>query len=287
MKADINNLDNKNNPNDNDILNDLTKELQEIIDYTQDNLIKSKENGKNEINLDENEIENEEDELSYNKMKKEIKLGEKRKLSELSDENDINKNINKNSKGISNIKHKRENKNIEIIGYEIIKRIRDIIIKINNFNNNKIKEQNQKDKLLYELKINNIKDIEIEYNNGRYIGQVVNGLKEGKGIYYYNDGERYEGDWKNDKYEGKGIHYYNDGERYEGDFKNNSREGKGKIFYNNGERYEGDFKNDLKQGKGIYYWNDGDRDMGDYSNAQPIGKHARLTKSREVKTVNY
>ena len=35
------------------------------------------------------------------------------------------------------------------------------------------------------------------------------------------------------------------------------------------------------------YWNDGDRDMGDYSNDQPIGKHARLTKSREVKTVNY
>ena len=28
---------------------------------------------------------------------------------------------------------------------------------------------------------------------------------EGKGIYYYNNGERYEGDWKNDKREGKGI----------------------------------------------------------------------------------
>ena len=160
MKADINNLDNKNNLNDSDILNDLTKELQEIIDYTQDNLIKRKEKGKIEINLDENE--NEEDELTYNKKKKEIKLGEKRKLSELSDENDINKNIENNSKGISNIKHKKENKNIEIIGYEIVKRIIDIIIKINNFNNNKIKEQNQKDKILHELKVSNIKDIEME-----------------------------------------------------------------------------------------------------------------------------
>ena len=105
MKADINNLDNKNNPNDNDIFNDLKKDLQEIINYTQDNLIKRKEKGKSEINLDENE--NEEDELTYNKKKKEIKLGDKRKISEISDENNINKNINKISKDVLNIKHKK------------------------------------------------------------------------------------------------------------------------------------------------------------------------------------
>ena len=230
MKADINNLDCKSNPNGSDIVNDLTKELKEIIEYTQVNLIKRKERGKNEINLDENEIENEEDELTYNKKKKEIKLGEKRKLSEISDENDINKNINKNYKGAPNIKYKKEDKNIEIIGYEIVKRIIDIIIKINDFNNNKIKEQNQKNKLLDELKINNIKDIEIEYYNGRYVGQVVNGLKEGNGIYYYNNGDKYEGDFKNNLREGKGIFYYNDGDKYEGDFKNGIPDGKGIMF---------------------------------------------------------
>ena len=152
MKADINNWDSNNNPYNSDILNDLTKDLQEIIDYTHYNLIETKKKGlierkkkgENEINLDEDEIENEEDELTYNKKKKEIKLGEKRKLLEISDENDINKNIIKNSKGISKMKHKKEDKNIEIIGYEIIKRIRDIISKINNINNNKIKEQNKK-----------------------------------------------------------------------------------------------------------------------------------------------
>ena len=42
--------------------------------------------------------------------------------------------------------------------------------------------------------MNNIKNMEIKYDNGRYVGQVVNGLKEGKGIVYYNDGDRYEGD---------------------------------------------------------------------------------------------
>ena len=30
---------------------------------------------------------------------------------------------------------------------------------------------------------------------------------------YYNNGNRYEGDWKNDKKEGKGIYYFNNGDR--------------------------------------------------------------------------
>ncbi len=37
---------------------------------------------------------------------------------------------------------------------------------------------------------------------------------EGKGIYYFNNGNRYEGDFKNDKREGKGIMYFNNGEKY-------------------------------------------------------------------------
>ena len=40
-----------------------------------------------------------------------------------------------------------------------------------------------------ELKINNINNNqEIRYNDGtRYVGQVVNGLKEGKGIMFWNN----------------------------------------------------------------------------------------------------
>ena len=40
------------------------------------------------------------------------------------------------------------------------------------------------------------------------------GKKEGKGIFYYKNGNRYEGDWRNDKKEGKGIAYYQNGDRY-------------------------------------------------------------------------
>jgi len=73
-----------------------------------------------------------------------------------------------------------------------------------------------------ELKINNtINNQEFQFPDGKYIGQVLNGLAEGKGIWYCTKepfvGDRYEGDYRNGKKEGKGIYYYNSGSRYEGD----------------------------------------------------------------------
>ena len=50
---------------------------------------------------------------------------------------------------------------------------------------------------------------EIEFKDGKYAGETVNGKAEGKGIKYYNNGDKYEGDWKNGIKEGKGIYYYN------------------------------------------------------------------------------
>ena len=111
---------------------------------------------------------------------------------------------------------------------------------------------------------NNIKKEEIKYKDGKYIGQILNGLREGKGIYYYKSGDRYEGYFRNGKQEGKGIYYYNDG-----------------------DRYEGDFRNGKKEGKGIYYYNNGDRSMGDYYNNNQIGKHVILTRNGEVIVNNY
>ncbi len=51
--------------------------------------------------------------------------------------------------------------------------------------------------------------------------------------------------------EGKGIYYYHNGDRYEGDFKNDKREGKGIIYYNNGDREMGNYFNDKKIGKHV------------------------------------
>ena len=143
-----------------------------------------------------------------------------------------------------------------------------------------------------ELKINNtINNQQFQFTDGKYIGQIVKGLPEGKGIWYGTKepyiGDRHEGDYRNGKKEGKGIYYFENGDRYEGDFRNGKAEGKGIFYYEDGDRYEGDWRNGKKEGKGIFYYNNGDREMGDYSCGKPIGKHALLTKNGEVKINNY
>ena len=202
-----------------------------------------------------------------------------------------------------------------------IKRIGDIIIKLNSIiNENKNYFESLKNDLskIYakmnknfeELKFNKDNNKELLNHNGRYYGQVINGLPEGKGAMTYNDGDKYEGDWKNAKFEGRGIYtwnngdryigdfnnglkdgkgimYWKDGDRYEGSFRNDKKEGKGIYYYYNGTRYEGDWRNGKKEGKGIYYYYNGDREMGDFSNDNKIGKHILLTFTGEVKTQNY
>jgi len=198
----------------------------------------------------------------------------------------------------------------QIINYckynKIIKRISDIIIKMNSIinENKKNTELLRKDisilynkfsKQLNNLIINNMNYQEIKYNNKngrkRYIGQVLNGIPEGKGTMHWNNGDRYEGEWKNNKKEGRGIYYLGDGEfkgdRYEGDYKNGKAEEKGIYYYANGDRYEGEFKNGKREGKGIYYFANGDRTIVEFLNDKPIGKHVKLTINGEVEIENY
>ena len=156
---------------------------------------------------------------------------------------------------------------------------------------------------------------EIRMDDRKYIGQVINGIPEGKGVMYVDGGDIYKGEFRNGKYEGKGIYYFNENDktrgnryegefsngqangkgiyyksnddRYEGDWKKDLKEGKGIYFWSNGDRYEGEWKNDKRDGKGIYYWDNGNRVMGDYSNGKEVGKHVLLTKNGEVKVINY
>ena len=134
----------------------------------------------------------------------------------------------------------------------------------------------QMNKQFKELKNCNIlTNQEINYNfdhnnesikRVKYIGQILNGVPEGKGIMYWNNGDIYEGDWKNDKREGKGIMFKKNGDIYEGEWKNGLYEGKGIMYWSDGDKYEGYFKNGLFDGKGIYYYNNGNRYEGDYKN---------------------
>ena len=112
----------------------------------------------------------------------------------------------------------------------------------------------------------NTNKIEIkEYENGnKYIGQFVNGKREGYGIMNFSNGGKYEGHWKNGLAEGKGIEYYQ-----------------------NGDRFEGDYHEDEEHGQGVYYFKNGDRIMGDYINGNKVGTHVKLSANGEVNILNY
>ena len=56
------------------------------------------------------------------------------------------------------------------------------------------------------------------YEDGTYyIGEFKNGMRHGKGIYYYKDGKiNYDGEYINDTQEGNGKMILEDGEYYIG-----------------------------------------------------------------------
>ena len=108
-----------------------------------------------------------------------------------------------------------------------------------------------------------------DINQIQYIGNIIDGKKEGKGKLIYPDGTYYEGNFKNDLFNGKGI-FVNNNSIYNGDFLNGKKHGKGKIEidiiknknsnnnnnYNNENKiekkiYEGDWENDFINGNGI------------------------------------
>lgn len=96
---------------------------------------------------------------------------------------------------------------------------------------------------------------EIKYTYTRkYKGEYKNDLKDGHGIFYYNDGSIYEGGWKAGKRSGKGQLYSVDGAKYDGEWSLGKQSGFGVQFEANGDRYEGYFQNGLKHGPGIYYY---------------------------------
>ena len=121
--------------------------------------------------------------------------------------NDLNQVINNSKEDLS----------IKILG-NVINKINYIINenkKILQLLRNEISDFNHK---IDNLNINNINKQELKFDDGKYIGEVVNGLAERKGTWYGFNGDRYEGEWRNGKQKGRGIYYYNkSGNRYEGE----------------------------------------------------------------------
>jgi len=99
-----------------------------------------------------------------------------------------------------------------------------------------------------------------EYDsNGKltFKGKYLKGKKNGKGLYYYDNGSYYDGEFKNDVKHGKGSYCFPSGQKYEGDWVDNKKEGKGIYYFSKDEYWEGTFLNNEFHGCGNYKFSSG------------------------------
>jgi hypothetical protein len=55
----------------------------------------------------------------------------------------------------------------------------------------------------------------LNFPSGIYEGDNKNMKPQGKGTFYFYNGDRYFGTWKDGKMHGKGVYYFNNRSRYE------------------------------------------------------------------------
>lgn len=93
--------------------------------------------------------------------------------------------------------------------------------------------------------------------NGTYYGEFENEVASGKGTSLTLT-ERYVGEFKNGLYDGQGVLYYENGQRYEGSFSEHKINGNGSFFFADGSHVNGTFKTNkdtgLLDGSGTFYY---------------------------------
>lgn len=137
-------------------------------------------------------------------------------------------------------------------------------------------------------------------DGGRYRGEVVNGLLQGKGRIDYPNGSGYAGEFKNGQWHGQGEWHGSNGEVYTGQFERGLFNGQGSLIthnssyvgsFKNGRRegegtlkegsmsYRGEFKNDEFSGLGHLTLEDGSQYQGLFAKGKPNGEGRRSDAS--------
>ena len=84
-----------------------------------------------------------------------------------------------------------------------------------------------------------------EDTDGKYLGEIRNGVPEGQGTFTFPDGEQYVGEWKEGLYHGQGTYTHPDGGKYEGEWKE-GKEWNGELYDTDG-KIIGTYVNGVKQ----------------------------------------
>lgn len=98
----------------------------------------------------------------------------------------------------------------------------------------------------------------------RYVGDLVDGVPDGRGRYLWADGRVYDGDFVDGVRDGEGVMTWPDGRRYEGEFRAGAMTGEGRMEHPDGARYRGEMKDGRPHGLGTWRWPNRDRYTGEY-----------------------
>ena len=105
-----------------------------------------------------------------------------------------------------------------------------------------------------------------------YEGQLVEGVRSGRGVLTWGNGYRYEGEFNNGVRDGRGTLQLPTGDVYDGDFQNDAMTGQGRLVWVNGDIYDGDFVDGKRTGRGSYTWRSGARYVGELEAGIPHGE---------------
>lgn len=97
-----------------------------------------------------------------------------------------------------------------------------------------------------------------------YRGETAGGVREGLGVFDWEDGTHYEGQFHANRREGHGVQYETDGDRYEGEFVADDRRGFGSFYKPDGRVWRGEFLDGPLHGFGTFVNADGFRVSGEW-----------------------
>jgi len=126
------------------------------------------------------------------------------------------------------------------------------------------------------------------YDNGEYIGELLNGSRHGQGFYSWSMGTKYIGKFSDNKLNGFGTYYnakgvidqegfWKDGSLVQANISlppsnlspcNGIFSGPcfGSYVWPDSDKYTGEFLDGLAHGKGVYYYSNGERSTGEFRN---------------------
>lgn len=119
-----------------------------------------------------------------------------------------------------------------------------------------------------------------------YSGEMVNGLREGKGKLVLENGDIYEGNWKNGKKSGHGIYLFANGIKYNGSWNEDLMDGEGSLIFPDSRKYYGNITKGKITGYGTFVYSDGARYEGCWKDGKWHGEGKfKLKDGRELKAI--